>query len=107
MEALAMRCGRKGERAFVTGLVSLFDRALGLSLAEIVERLALDDEIRAALCGREGEIGRLLVLADAMERGDDSAVAQALERLPALRGEDLAEASQQALRWATALGEPG
>lgn len=104
MEALAAGCGRTDERAFMTGLLSLFDSALGLSLDEIARRLGLDDEIRDALCARKGELGTLLILAEAMERGDHAQVKRTLASLPALSGDDLATASQNALRWAAALG---
>ncbi len=104
MELLAIQLGRAGERAFLVGLVSLFDAATGLSRDEIAGRLSLDEEIRAALAGDAGPLGALLALAEAMGRGSEEAMRRAMADLPALEGVDLYGISTAALRWVGALG---
>ncbi|MDW8468031.1 MAG: EAL domain-containing protein [Burkholderiales bacterium] len=106
MEALAQRLGRAGERAFLVGIVSLFDAATGLARAELARRLALDAEIRAALVEGAGPLGALLALAEALERDDAAAAARLRAQLPALSDDDLAEATRAGLAWAAALGRP-
>ena len=104
MQVLGERLGRTGERAFLAGLVSLFHVACGVSMEELVGRLSLDSETSEALIGRKGDIGALLSLAEAMERGDDPAVGRSLAALPGLSAGDLSAAAQTAQRWAGSLG---
>lgn len=105
MESIARQIGRTGERAFLTGLVSLFDAALGISREEVVRRLSLDTEIEAAILLRNGDLGALLALVEAMEAGLDDDVQRALGRLPPISEHQLLEASTAAMRWASDLGQ--
>jgi c-di-GMP-related signal transduction protein len=100
MELLAQAIGRSGERAFLVGMVSLFDVATGLSSAEIANRLGLDQEIRGALLERSGEVGALFEIALALEQGDTAAVEAARGGIPRLTMEQVENASRQALIWA-------
>jgi EAL and modified HD-GYP domain-containing signal transduction protein len=104
MEILAQRLGRSGERAFLLGLVSLLDAATSLPRAELVRRLALDEEIRAALEQGAGVLGALLELAQALERDDAPGLERLRARLPALGEADLEAATRAGLAWAAALG---
>lgn len=104
MELLASHMGCAGRRAFVIGLLSLFDAALGMSRPEIVQRLRLDDEIRDALIDYAGDLGALLHLVEAMEHSDDETVRRMLQLLPQIDPEYLLEASRAAGQWATSLG---
>lgn len=106
MESLALAMEQGGERAFLCGLVSLFDVALGMSRLDVVRRLSLDAEIQAALLQGKGTLGALLALAEAMEIGRDDAVVKALARLPTLPRDRLLQASTEAMRWASAVGTP-
>ncbi|MEZ4334546.1 MAG: EAL domain-containing protein [Myxococcota bacterium] len=87
MELVAETAGQGGrvrlerERAFLVGMLSLVDALLGRPLEEIVRELRLGAEIEAALLRREGDLGRLLALAEAAERGDVDAIEGELERL--------------------------
>ena len=56
------------ERAFLVGMLSLADALLGRSIKDLVLELRLGDEIARALTHREGELGKLLMLAEAVER---------------------------------------
>ena len=103
MECLARRLGCSGERAFLAGMVSLFDVAVGLPMDDIVGRLSLDAEIARALLAGEGALGSLLRLARATEADDGPGVSRALAELPGLAPEHLLEATDAALRWAGAM----
>ncbi|MDR0378981.1 MAG: HDOD domain-containing protein [Candidatus Accumulibacter sp.] len=50
------------DRAFITGLMSMVPAALDLSMDEILKLVTLEQEIVAALRGREGPLGALLAL---------------------------------------------
>jgi len=60
----------QSERAFLVGMLSLADALLGLPLESIVGELRVSEEIARALVHHEGELGQLLCLAEAIERGD-------------------------------------
>jgi c-di-GMP-related signal transduction protein len=67
------------DRAFMTGVLSLIDVLLEVSMEELVEKLNLVDDVRAALLQRSGELGNLLLLAEKLERAEFSGVNQHLE----------------------------
>lgn len=56
------------ERAFLVGMLSLADALLGRPIEELVDELRLSDEVARALTHRQGELGELLVFAEAVER---------------------------------------
>ncbi|MCO4099436.1 MAG: HDOD domain-containing protein [Gemmatimonas sp.] len=55
---------------FLVGLLSRMDALLGLPMAEVLERLPVHDDIKAALLEGTGPYATLLMLADAYESGD-------------------------------------
>ncbi|WP_353266585.1 HDOD domain-containing protein [Gemmatimonas sp.] len=55
---------------FLVGLLSRMDALLGLPMAEVLERLPVNDDIKAALLEGTGPYATLLLLADAYESGD-------------------------------------
>ncbi len=58
------------ERAFLVGMLSLADALLGRPLRLLVDELRLGEELARALTHHEGELGRLLSLAETIERGE-------------------------------------
>ena len=94
MELLARATGldrHRQEQAFMTGMFSLLGALFGSPLADVLAPLAIGDAVRQALLARDGEpgglgeLGELLALVEAAERGAFAAVAAALDRaqLPA------------------------
>ncbi len=86
------------ENLFVAGLFSLLDRLLGLSMAEVLDKIHLPEAMSQALLAREGIYGDFLALAEACERGAGCA-----GRLAASLQIDAAQVSQKhlsALAWA-------
>ena len=87
MELLVEAAKKKGvlrierERAFLVGMLSLVDALLGRPIESIVQDLRLGPDIAQALTQHEGELGRLLSLAVAAERGDMVAIEGELEWL--------------------------
>ena len=105
MELLAIHVGRSGHRAFITGLVSMFDIALGMTREEFCKRLGLDGEITDALLRYAGQLGALLALAEAIERDDPEELRRAYAAIPEISGADLMHISVLAQRWAGSLGQ--
>jgi len=88
MERLARRCHANrsdqsglADAAFLCGLMSLMPTALGLPMSEILEQIALGQQLNAALLSREGELGLLLDLADSYDNDDADGAARALTQL--------------------------
>ncbi len=94
------------ERAFMVGILSLSDALLGMPLAEIVQPLPLDVEVKRALLNRSGLLGTLMNLTVALESSDQRGVADALAALPALSPELINRAQIEAMEWADSLGRP-
>jgi EAL and modified HD-GYP domain-containing signal transduction protein len=83
-------------------MLSLVDALLGRPIEDIVRELRLGPDVALALIAREGELGRLLLLAEATESGAFEAAEVELERL----GLSLAELQQiehEAYAWLHAL----
>lgn len=69
------------DEAYMTGLLSLVDVLLGWPMQEAVERLNLADAVRQALLHREGPLGQLLDLCEALESADFDAALPIAEGL--------------------------
>jgi EAL and modified HD-GYP domain-containing signal transduction protein len=88
MELLARETGldrHNQEQAFMTGMFSLLGVLFGTPLADVLAPLAIGDAVQRALLAQQGELGALLALVEAAERGEFATVAAALEaaQLPA------------------------
>jgi EAL and modified HD-GYP domain-containing signal transduction protein len=104
MELLAQRL-RPGQRylseiAFTVGIMSLMDVLFCMPMADIVEQIPVNEEIRNALLRRGGFFGELLKLAECIEAPDE----QKDGALPALRelaisGDDMVELEMAAFQW--------
>jgi EAL and modified HD-GYP domain-containing signal transduction protein len=55
---------------FAAGLISSFDRVLGIPLIEIIDSMSLSDELRTALLDPTSEIGTILIDLIRLEYGD-------------------------------------
>ena len=107
--ARAIRTEDRGfqERAFLTGTLSLVNALLPARLTEIVSTLPVADDVRSALLTRQGELGALLALVQALETAELSAIELALSRVPALDHSLVINLQVEAMRWANLIGESG
>jgi len=69
------------EELFLVGLLSLLDCMLGMPMARVLERLRLSDAMRDVLLRSEGPLGQFLLLAIAVEKGRDDAIARLAVKL--------------------------
>ncbi len=90
------------ERAFLAGLISMVDALLGIPLADALQKLRVDLELRRALLAREGGLGRLLDLAERLDAFDTGALSQLAGEV-GLDAEALALAELDAFRFAQGL----
>lgn len=94
------------ERAFLTGTLSLVNALLAAPLQKILGTLPVAADVRAALLAREGELGALLGLVEALEVSDLATIQRALGRLPGLDHRRVVGLQVEAMRWADLIGEP-
>ena len=105
MECLAIASGwdaAEQERAFMVGSFSLLDSLLGMSMAEIVKVIPLQDDIQSALLTREGGLGEMLALVEGLQAGHAGITLPAAMNLGV---EDIADCQSDALRWAVGVAQ--
>jgi EAL and modified HD-GYP domain-containing signal transduction protein len=109
MELLSERSGFDGvgrDRAFMTGLLSLLDVLLGEALADVIAPLGLPDEVASALLYRQGRLGDILRLVEALEVGDDGQVAALLAANRTCAVAELPSLQVAAMAWANDIARP-
>lgn len=101
--ALKGRAGREhADQAFMVGILSLIDVLFEDSMAELVGKLNLADNVKSALLRRSGDLGELLVLSESLERADFEAVNEQLEQC-GLNLDQLLCAQLETISWADGL----
>jgi len=93
------------ERAFLTGTLSLVNALLAASLQQILESLPVAPDVRSALLARDGELGALLALVEALEVSDLATIERALDRVPGLDHRRVVGLQVEAMRWADLIAE--
>ena len=88
--------------SFLVGLLSMVDVLVGRPIEEVLHDLAIDPEVERALLLNEGQLGSLLALAVAHERGDWPALAREAATLHITESE-AAAIYQDSTRWAHAV----
>ncbi len=90
------------DSAFMTGVLSLVNVLLGMSMAEIVGQLNLSEDVRDALLQRAGPLGRLLLLVEQLESMEIANVLNLLDQQHVSL--DVLFASQmEAINWTNSL----
>ena len=104
MEQMATVCPRlRGhqeapDQAFMTGILSLLESLYDIPMGQIADELNLSEEVQQALVSREGIFGRLLALAEALERVDFTAASELLGAL-SIPYSTVMEAQVKAYNW--------
>lgn len=108
MELLAERHGHDAvwpDKAFMTGILSLLDALLATPIADVIAPLRLPDDVRGALLERDGQLGHLLRIAEALERYDDRSVGELLIASDACSPTELPQLQIAALSWSNLLAD--
>jgi c-di-GMP-related signal transduction protein len=105
--ARALRAEDRGlqERAFLAGTLSLVNALLPARLTEILSALPVSDEVRSALLTRQGELGALLAVVEALEMAELPGIEAALARVPALDHSRVINLQVEAMRWANLIAD--
>lgn len=107
MELLAGKIGDAAvseDHAFMTGILSLMPAVMDTPLAELLKGLPLPDGILSALSGGEGQLGKLLVLVEALENGNAPLCHALVAEFPGLDADTVNVCQAEALAWAAHLG---
>lgn len=72
------------EEAFLVGVMSLMPAALGQPIEDILAQIPVAEPVHRALAAREGELGLLLALVEALDDGDAARCDALLAELPPL-----------------------
>ncbi len=81
-------------------------QSLAHALVILGRRQRLPDDVRAALLTRDGKLGHLLRVVEALERTDDAGVANLLAQGDPCPTSELPTLQIEALSWSNALGQP-
>ena len=90
------------DRAFMAGILSLIDVLFEVPMDELVGKLNLVDDVRSALLDRSGALGRLLVLAENLERADFAGVNEQLDHC-GISFDQLLSAQLETIAWSDSL----
>jgi len=103
-ELLALASDRRemAESLFLVGLFSLLPAMLDMPMDSVLEKLALDDEMRAGLCGQPGPYAAWLGIAQAIEDTHWDEMAQHALKLSLPTG-SVADAYNASFQWADKL----
>lgn len=90
------------DQAFLMGMFSLLDCLLDRPIEQIVNEVPIDDTIKSALIGEEGDLGKLLSLVRAYEKADWDQAAKSCQALE-LPQPALSECYDKSIQWAAEL----
>jgi EAL and modified HD-GYP domain-containing signal transduction protein len=93
------------EEAFMVGMFSLLDALLGAPLPELLDELALSEEIRLAILKHEGRLGVLLGLIIAMEQDQGTKVDDVIAAHPELANVNLMNLQIESMMWADSIAQ--
>lgn len=94
--------GEVADQGFMVGILSLIDVLFEDSMAELIGKLNLVENVKSALLHREGDLGALLELAELLEQADFEAVSEQLEQCD-LTLDQLLAAQLETFAWADKL----
>jgi EAL and modified HD-GYP domain-containing signal transduction protein len=98
-ELLSPKINHGDSDLFLMGLLSLMDAILEIPIADVVSRIALDQETRAVLLGGASRLRPLYQLMLARESGEWERAAECAQAMQ-LSENEVAEAYWQAMAWA-------
>jgi EAL and modified HD-GYP domain-containing signal transduction protein len=94
----------QADSAFIVGIMSLADVALGMKIDDVVAQVNVVDEVKEAILKQEGFFGHMLALVKKTERGEFTEASDLLSEL-GITPDELNNAQLQAMQWASSLNE--
>jgi len=96
---------QSGDRAFMSGIMSLMPTLMNVPMEEILRSINLGNEVRGALESRAGTLGTMLELTEALEGDDGQACHGLTAQLAGLNAGIVNACLSQALVWANNIGK--
>lgn len=93
------------DHAFMTGIMSLMPTLMGVPLEEILKSIQLTSDVQEALENKDGQLGTMLQLAEALEASDGETCHTLTEALPGANHLMVNASLTQALSWASNIGK--
>lgn len=93
------------DQSFMTGIMSLMPTLMGAPFEDILAGIELATNVREALEARNGTLGLMLQLTEALETADGIACYDLTAQLPGLNAEAVNACMTQALAWASNIGK--
>ncbi|MHB1100169.1 MAG: EAL domain-containing protein, partial [Burkholderiales bacterium] len=93
------------ESAFMTGIMSLMDTLLGTPISEILSSIPVSQEVKDALTERSGTLGKLLDLAEDLEKGNVEGIEACLAECSKVSLHDVSVAQAEALKWSNSIAQ--
>lgn len=97
------RYDNSGEMAFMTGILSILDKAYDIPMSEVVRNLNLPEEVSDALRSRQGMFGKLLQVAESLEQLEFGHLGAHLNEM-GVTIEDVLESQKRAYTWHKGMG---
>ena len=91
--------------AFTVGIMSLMDALFSVPMDEILDRVEVSEEVRAALLEREGEYGAMLKVVELVEKAKSGRPLNAALRQLDLTVKDLRDIEMAAFEWLNELAQ--
>lgn len=91
------------DRAFTVGIMSLADALFAVPMADILDRVEVADEVRAALLHREGEFGTMLKVVEMLESAECGRAFAALIKKLGLTAKEVRDIELAAFDWVQGL----
>jgi len=86
------------EKAFMTGILSVLEKVYDISMDEVIRKLNLSDDVCDALVARQGELGKLLHLAELLEEMDSARLGRHLGEM-GVSLDDVLKCQQRSYAW--------
>jgi EAL and modified HD-GYP domain-containing signal transduction protein len=93
------------DQSFMTGIMSLMPTLMGVPLEDILLSIEVSPAVRKALELREGDLGTMLKLTEALESGDATTCHDLTHHLQGLEADTVNGCLAQALAWANSIGQ--
>jgi EAL and modified HD-GYP domain-containing signal transduction protein len=91
------------DRAFTVGIMSLSDALFSVPMTEIMARVEVADDVRAALLDRQGEFGIMLDIAELLETAECGKTLTALLKKLGLSAKQVRNIELAAFDWVQGL----
>jgi len=86
------------EKAYMTGILSVLEKVYSIPMTEVIQNLNLSDDVSDALTSREGELGKMLTIAELLEQMEFRHLSSYLEDI-GVSFEDVLESQKKAYNW--------